>query len=344
MARPLAEDLDYLTARLHGRRSRLAEAGRLDALCRSRSLDELGAGLFPGREVRTTGEMQRLLLSGLAGEMSALAEQLSAARSSFLAWLLVRFQAENLKVLVRGFLAHAVPAEVSRHLVALPPGLELDPDALFAAGTLEAFAMLLPDDPLRESLVRAMKSGHEERRPFLFEAALDRGYFHELLDRMRRLPAGERDAIAPLVSQEIDTFHLMLLARGRFVHDVQQELLRPLHVRGSAIPTGLFTTMLADTDLQTIALRALGRAIDSPPGSADAASLESLAWHRYLRLAHRTFRRSHMGFGAVVAYLGIRRIEIANLITLSEGVRLGMAGDAVRARLVPRRLSEAGHV
>ena len=32
----------------------------------------------------------------------------------------------------------------------------------------------------------------------------------------------------------------------------------------------------------------------------------------------------------------VRRIEVANLITLSEGLRLGMDGHALRARLIPR--------
>ena len=63
-----------------------------------------------------------------------------------------------------------------------------------------------------------------------------------------------------------------------------------------------------------------------------------------MRLANRAFRRSHMGMGAVVGYTGIRRVEVANLITLSEGIRAGMAAETIRARLLPRAGMEAANV
>ena len=42
-----------------------------------------------------------------------------------------------------------------------------------------------------------------------------------------------------------------------------------------------------------------------------------------------------MNVAAVAGFLGIRRVEVANLITLSEGLRLGMDGRELRARLIP---------
>ena len=59
--------------------------------------------------------------------------------------------------------------------------------------------------------------------------------------------------------------------------------------------------------------RALGRALDmlpSTPGEGGElpraiapADLEALAWNRFLRLANRAFRRSHMGLAAIVAFV-----------------------------------------
>ena len=69
-----------------------------------------------------------------------------------------------------------------------------------------------------------------------------------------------------------------------------------------------------------------------------------LAWKRFLRLANRAFRRSHMDLGAVVGYAGIRRVEVANLISLSEAIRTGMAAEVIRARLIPRNDLESADV
>jgi len=88
-----------------------------------------------------------------------------------------------------------------------------------------------------------------------------------------------------------------------------------------------------------VAALAAGVAVDElPAGAKEAwtpADLEPLAWARYYRLANRAFRRSHMGLGAVVAYTAIRRVELANLITLSEGIRLSRPPDVLRRCLIP---------
>jgi vacuolar-type H+-ATPase subunit C/Vma6 len=51
-----------------------------------------------------------------------------------------------------------------------------------------------------------------------------------------------------------------------------------------------------------------------------------------------------MGFGVVVGYVALRRLEVANLITISEGIRTGAGEDVIRARMVPRVEREASHV
>ena len=47
MKPPSDNDLDFLGALLHGRRSRLVEERRLEALCRLQSLPELGFTVYP---------------------------------------------------------------------------------------------------------------------------------------------------------------------------------------------------------------------------------------------------------------------------------------------------------
>jgi vacuolar-type H+-ATPase subunit C/Vma6 len=137
----------------------------------------------------------------------------------------------------------------------------------------------------------------------------------------------------------------MLVVRGRFTYGLPAERLAEFHVSGSAISRKRFCQMLGADTLRDAAKECVGLVLqDLPaeytmrgqsPQDPQPAELEALAWNRYLRLASRGFRRSHMGLGAVVAYAAIRRIELANLITLSEGIRTEMAPDVIRSRLVP---------
>ncbi len=213
------------------------------------------------------------------------------------------------------------------------------------AKSVQEFTEQLPSGAPRTSLRRALQIYHDQPRPFFLEAALDQAYFQELIARTERLSDEDKELIQPIVFQEADAFHLMLVVRGKFHYGVSPALLSPLHIRWTRIPTERFSAMLAAPDIPTAAMLAVGRAIDALPSEREAgevstaidpAILEAQAWKRFLLLSNRAFRRSHMGLGTAVGYVGIRRVEVANLITLSEGIRTRTAAGAIRNRLIPR--------
>jgi vacuolar-type H+-ATPase subunit C/Vma6 len=273
-------------------------------------------------------------------ELTEIASRLGGAAGRILDWLGVRFQMENLKVLARGLAGGMALEDLRPHLILLPDDLALPVEAMASAGSLEAFAALVPHEPLREGLRRCADLFARRPKAFFLEAGLDAGYLEELLSRARALPAADRREVLPIALQEADTFHMMLAARGKFHYGLGPEAIVPFHVRKTRIPRQTFAAMAAAEHVADVASAAAGAALDEvPPKGANealtAADLEPLAWGRYYRLANRAFRRCHMGLGAVVAYAAIRRVELANLITLSEGIRLGQPADAIRRRLIP---------
>ncbi len=332
----------------------MAEAERLTDLCRIRSLAELANAVYPGSEFEDVLDFQRLSVHRLARELSSFIAHLSGPAARLLQWMLVRFQVENLKVLIRMRLADSTDGDPHAYLVPLPRHLALDVEGLSAAESLEDFAHLAPPGLLRDSLRKAVDLYGDHPRPFSVEAVLDHGYLRGLLASVGRLTRGEGAIVRPMARQEGDIFHLMLVARGKFHYGLTKETLLPLRVPGTRITSDLFAGMLDDEDLRVSVERVAGLVFDEAPfdgapsnrsaTTIDAAALEHLAWNRFFRLANSTFRRSHMGLAAVVGYVGIRRVEVANLITLSEGIRKGMAPEAIRARMITYRDGEAGHV
>jgi vacuolar-type H+-ATPase subunit C/Vma6 len=343
--RRIAKDLDYLTARIHALRSRMAEAERLDGLCRIGSLPEFYLTIFPEHEFKGNLDFQRRLVNELIDELSVLSSRMSGPGANLIDWTLVRFQVENLKVLIRACLARTPVEGLYGHLVPLPRELALDQEGLAAAPSLEDFVRLVPKGFPRDNLEKALKIYPDNPRPFFFEAALDRGYFQGLLAGTERLSQEDRGIVGPMVYQEVDIFHLMVVARGKFYYNLMSEMLQPLHVAGSRISRALFIAMLNDQDIYTAAGRAARRVLDAAPfeeapkdGSKaiNASTLESLAWKRFFRLANLAFRQSHMGLGAIMGYVGLRRVEVANLITISEGIRSNMAAETISGRLIQR--------
>jgi V/A-type H+/Na+-transporting ATPase subunit C len=351
--RHIANDLDFLTARLHARHSRMAEAERLDSLCHIRNLPEFYSTIFPKSEIKDILDFQKLSVHELIGELSGFRTYMSGQGADLLDWMLVRFQMENMKVLIRACLTKAPIENIEGHLIPLPRELTLDNRRLAAAESPEDFIRLLPKSLLRESLVKMMDIYSDYPRTFFFEAVLDRYYFYGLLSRMERLSQEDREIVKPMFCQEVDIFHFMLVARGKFHYGLTPEMLRPLHVAGSRISRALFAAMLNDTDIYTSVDRVAKRVLDTTPFehsqndgtmNVDASTFEGLLWNRFFRLAGMAFRQSHMGLGAVIGYAGLRRVEVANLITISEGIRTGMAAETIRKHLIPRFDLEGAYV
>lgn len=337
----IGEDLGYLAARVHGRRSQIAEAQRLGALCRLRSLEELGRAVLPGREATSARGFQRRMLLGWLEEMEELARGLSRRRARMMEAFSNRLEVEDLKLLVRGLATSLSPESLQSRF--LRPVADT---ALASVANLEDFAAVLRARP---SPARPRKGASPSDasvpspNPFLLEIFLDHGYFQGLLGAMEGLDASDRERIRSLVHQEVDHFHLMLVVRGRFLHGLESEALLPWHVEGTRITRAVFSAMLSDPDLPRAAGRAAGLALDEPPPPEllEPTLLEAHAWRRFLRLAYRTFRDGSMGFPVLVGYAALRRVEVANLITLSEGIRLGVPGDVIRSRMVPSSDLEA---
>ncbi|MHB8108888.1 MAG: V0D/AC39 family V-type ATPase subunit [Syntrophorhabdaceae bacterium] len=344
-------NLDYLAARLHGRRSGMAEGDKLEALARIRTLPDFARSLFPDSEFRSLPDLQRRLVEELAQEMTRFSADLNKTQVPLVHWMLKRFDVENLKILLRASIRKITPEETIEHLVVTPGQKASLIHALSVAGSVSDFVRFIPEGPIKTSLEKEVLEHGEEVRPFFLEAALDRGYYSELLSRFSLLSRRDQDETASLVRQEADMFHVMLVLRGRFNYGLAADQLASMHVPGTAINKDNFSKMLNDPDPLTAVNRVVMRVFDPLPfdkGSGDlsipVATFESLAWRRYLRLANTTFRRSHMGFGVVVGYVALRRVEIANLITISEGIRMGLDTETIKARMLPRSNLEAAYV
>lgn len=337
-------DLDFANALLHGRHSRMHEGSRLDDICRLRTVPELARELGISIGTSSFSMLQRLLLEQLITELNSLRHHLADGSLLLYEWILARFQLEQLKVVIRGFLARSSAHLIREHLIVLPRELALNTDRLLCAESLTKYADLLPSNGLRDVAKNALSANNTQL--FFLEAALDHEYFREMLVRAARLHPTDLSEFNALMLQEIDIFHLLLVLRGKFGSGFKADQLLPLHVSGSAITKTLFKEMLSDPEPATAAKRVVNRAIDNVPQNqtVNVSILEEMCWNRYYRLSCQSFRKSMLGPGIIFSYAGLRRTELANLITIIEGVRLGMAVDKLRSRLLPRAEWEDNHV
>ncbi len=324
---PGLKDMDYLAARLHGRRARLAEGPRLRALCALGSPAALGEALFPGAGLTAAADIQARLAEEFIKETLEIRACLSGARAAFIEWQAARFQLENLKLIVRALAAGRDPAAAARLLIRLPacPGYGAE---LGKAKNFEELLAALPRGVLRGSLQAAYAAPPPAGAPFFYEARLDRDYLREMAARAAALGGEDGELAGLLCAQEAAVFNLELAARGINFHGFEKGALLELLASGPGLGPKRFPELP-------------GSGAESEGAGPEQDGLAA-AWRRCARLAARSFRRGHMEFGAAAGYVALRRAETSNLITVAEGLRLGLAAEEILRRLVP--LSLEGHV
>lgn len=350
MRHQTVDDIGFLTARLHGRRSRLAEQEHLESLSHIRNLQDFMKAVLPEAEADSITDFQRQLVGVLASELAGFSQCLKGKEASLVDWLFTRFDVENLKLLVRAVITASPIEELKKHMVTASGTFFSELTVL--PGSVPEIAAIIPKGPLRSAFEKNVRSNDETARAFYFETAIDSSYFQELSSRANRLGSDEQKIIRPVIDQYIDIFHVMLAMRGKYHYAFSSDLLMQFHVIGSRISRDLFNTMLHDSDPRTSVNRLFGyvidqsmkHAMDDTPEQFVIQTLERMAWKRFLRLSNHAFRESHMGLGAVVGYVGIRMVEVANLITLSEAIKLDMPVDAICNRLIANSPSEAAYV
>lgn len=348
MKKAFCDNLTYLATKLHARRSRMLEGNRLAALCHIRTLPELGQAIGLGADY-SAAELQRQLVKDLVHELAGFVKHLGEAGSELFFCMLLRFQIENVKVLIRGFINKLPQDLLQLYLVPLPESMTLDVQKLMTSNSLEDFTALLPREKLYERLRGTALNQRDHSTPFFLEMGLENGYFQQLLSKTGRLSGEDLAAVRPLMLQEANLFQLMLATRGKFLYKLPPELLLPLRLAG--VSDDWFRGLLAAPDVSSAVKSSVGIVLDELPagrgssGNAfDPAVLEALAWKRYLRLANSAFSRGHIGLGAAIGYAGLRRVEVANLITLSEGIRMRLSNGELRERLIDRTNQEAINV
>jgi len=348
-----AGDLDFLAALLHARYSKMVKGDRLIELSRIQNLSDLFQSVYPDKTIEDNNDFQKKILFDFISELYGFYAYLSKDYICFINWLTMRFQLENLKILLRGFFNKIPFLRIKSFIINLPGALSLNLKKLSEAETFDEFIKNSPKGFFQDILKSAAKIYGDKTKPFFIEAFLDSAYFNELISKTNSLKSTDRDYIKPIVDQEIDIFHLMLITRGVMNYNLPPDQLKLFHVKGTAIPKRIFTALLNESDLGLFIKKLEGRVIDFIPleltktdqsTALDLSILESLAWKRFNHLCHRVFYTNHMGFGAVIGYIGLRRIEIFNLIVLSEGIKEKFGSDFIRKHLILKDYGEASHV
>ena len=328
-------NLDFIVAKVRGMRGQIHEGPRLLPLCDIPNIRDLAAALAPGQPIGDTIGLQRYLTEQHIASLHGLLNVLDGWEADVFLAMLRRYQVENLKVILRCWAAKADEALLAAYTVDVPGALALPTPDLLKSPDLEALLNKIPVTSLRDGAMQGLGEYEESGRLFFVEAGLDKAGFTQLNEAAERSHGAARGAVLELVRLELDIYNVVLVLRGVFNYGLNFNKLRLLMVPfGEHAGIGELESIRAAADIvnavSLVPSGLLGR--DEEPQTAD--DIETAMWRTLHRTAHRRYYTSVLDFGAVAAFYYIKRTELRNLITISEHIRYGERGAAVRENLI----------
>ncbi len=347
-----AARFSYANARVRALRSRRLSGEDFHFLLQADDLPGLLAYLATTAYQRLSPDaplerIERSLFVPLFTDYDTIAGSLSrrAGRAVILA-LFARFEAENLKILLRGTATGVDRAATSSLLYPLGRLSGLAWERLLDCKTPQEMIGVLAKTPFARPLGHALPRYEAGGSVFPLEAALDLAVFRRLAASVADLGGrGNRKAAQWVLGGYVDILNCLWVIRLRVHFGLSPEEIvnytlpggRELHLRD------LHRLAKADT---------VERFRDGLPPSL-AARLGSVdAWHGFrpvlttllLRLLRRTLATFPFHVGVEAAYLLEKEMEIRAIITIMEAKEQQLGSETTAGLLAPSLLGVAGHV
>lgn len=255
---------------------------------------------------------------------------LPKSRSPVLYGLLARYEAENIKTLLRGIWQASPDASIRPMLYRLGALSRLPVDAILEARQVPAAVDLLNKTVFHAPLVHALALFRTQDRLFPLEITADMAAFRLLADRIGKLRGIDRNTATRLAGAFADGVNLSWLVRFRWMYG-----LSPEEIINYSLPLGRHIT-LRD-------IGALARTADLPaflevlPHPYRGALEMVQQWRQVqpffqtwlVAELYRVFRKDPFHIGLPISYILLKEMEVKALEGLVSAVGAGESFDGV---------------
>lgn len=253
---------------------------------------------------------------------------LTGTRKAFLCTWLDRYEADNIKAVIRWQLSGKKERDTFRGRLLDIPGSSVPYDVLMSARDTVEFLESLKESPfydvLKDPLENVIAGG--PANPFPAEIALDIYSLTRLYRTTLELDAYDRKNLLPLVGSIVDITNLYWVYRGRRYFDMAPEELMnrllPCHYKISLAYLKEMARAASIEELYSLMCAAPFYGAGLPQKLPDDELMLECALQRcYLMAARRILAKGEPSFHTAAAYLFLRELEIIDIITIIEDVR-----------------------
>lgn len=333
----IATNLDFVIAKTRAKHSYLYEGDRLSALVRHRTLPDLAHELFPTETFASHTALERRLVMAYADTLVQLWRFMDATCGPLFLALGLRLQVENVKVQLRNYVSgRRLPPE-ALPIIPLPEPFAWEGSLAAHPTSVQDVIDTIPDATVRRAAGDAFVMYTDRPVPLYLEAGLDLGAFRSLTEAWRGLGPDDRQSVRPLLELEADIHNLLLVLRARVNFDLDRFTVVRLAVgagerRSAAHWVAAAAEGATPREILARAPVHLQRALLEAP--AELGDIERALWRVFYRTANHVYYHSRLTVGCPYAFAAVKRMELANLITIVEAVRYGLPVEDTLGRLL----------
>jgi V/A-type H+-transporting ATPase subunit C len=329
---------DYLNARVSLMAARLLRTDEPQVLAEGTS-DERAAVLERAGLTQLLADLQagqyleQSIIRAQLADILILMRAAGEARS-FLQYWTLRFEITNLKAIIRGKLAKAPVSLIRQELSDIGFLASLPVEELLQTEDIQELLRRLETTHYADMVRFARRAFEAQPRLFDLDAALDRRYYHGLVERARPLEESLGASFRRIMELHIDRINLTWLLRFRFNYSLPPAqvyyLLIPSHYRLTSNTLKELSVLNQMEDvLAALPQPYLGWLKDAGNVNQVAGILDG----HYAETAQSVLRSSAPAFSRAFAYLVLRDRDLRRVRATLKGWSLGLDVATMRQAL-----------
>lgn len=284
---------------------------------------DLQAGQYLEQSIIRTQLADILILMRAAGE----------ARS-FLQYWTLRFEITNLKAIIRGKLAKAPVSLIRQELSDMGFLASLPVEELLQTEDIQELLRRLETTHYADMVRFARRAFEAQPRLFDLDAALDRRYYHGLVERARPLEKSLGVSFHRIMELHIDRVNLTWLLRFRFNYSLPPAqvyyLLIPSHYRLSSNTLKELSVLNRMEDVLAVLPQPYR---DLLKGAVTVSQVSGILDGYFAKTAQSVLRSSAPAFARAFAYLMLRDRDLRRVRAALKGWSLGLDASVMRQAL-----------
>ena len=326
--------------------SKLLKEAQFDELIRKKSVTEVAAYLkrdtsyskiladINESEIHRR-ELESLLKKSLIEDYLKLFHFLKGSPEKFIEATFLRFEVEDLKMILRVLNTQRSGELVKESLVFLDKFNTIDLNLLIKSKTIPEFVENLKESTYYRVL-KPFVEGKEYQSLFDMELALDMHYFMMIAKLKDKLLKGsDKKAVSESYGREVDILNLLWIYRCKNHFNLPKEvtLNHIIPVRYSLSKDILLDLADSKDKDEFLSIVSKTRYSSLFAGKEDRMWEISFADYTY-KMYKSILRKNSFNFGTVMAYIHLKEIEIRNIISAIECIRYGLPVEETKKYII----------